>query len=1348
MKKTAILLFLISIISLTLFFISFDFPSKQLKVEIESFIKNRLKIDATYDELYISLIPPYIGVKGLTLRSDPSSPAINVSHIRAYLDILYLLDKKIVITKLMVNGLLADLNTNDLKALKAKISLPDTLLTGKSKNSVKKENFSFDIKSILISDGHIDIKDSNNTFALSVNNFSGRFNAGFQQSMKMNLQHISFYNKDLKAVKDSRMELANLSFDIEKNPENGAYRINDFTANSEGLALHVNGAADCSSAIEDCKFSLNSDISIQVTYLKSLLGLKNSDHGKIEASGRITYNNKETVVKLDTKGSIHLETFMELTGENAPISGPADFNGEINGPLDNLKIELKTLLKNGYLYGVKIDRLTTDLHYDNDALVFLNGDALLYGGTAKAESTIKLFSDNYFSLNIDAKRVSSSDMFDLLNWNPGISEGEIDLTLFTEGDDFYPEIAYIYKKTEPSKESSDILKRIDGSRGEVSFRDNVINVSEIFIYTDISEVVTTGEINIADDIIDLEVSLLTEDIADITMPYSDDFRGPGSFRGKIDRKSAAPHISGIISMEEGSLYGIDFSTIEAEADYTLDRLKITKGRAALLDGLAVFNGNVTVKEKAEIFNFNKAELNFDIDSKNLALNKVLDNMGMNLPDLSGEENLSKSIKGSTDLHIALTGSDDNISYKGNMRIKGFIFGNNSIGNITSQYSIDRNNALFQNILVKKGQSVIESEISIMNNGNTWSEKESISYEIASGKCLIHSSDTPLYKYIENAVIECKVNGKGSLSNPILSVETLLSGGAVYHMPVDDSKVNITLQPGVMKLDGEILGGALAVKGSAAISEVMPWALDIEAKHKRYDFLVAALFKNIPEEMILYMTGNASFKGTRNSVKGELTIPRMNMLVYDYDFTNSLPLHFHIDNNFLSFQSFALKDSSASLSMSGDLTIKDSFNLSFSGTTPLRHMENLSDEIEKLDGISDFELHIIGPWKKPDVNGWLEIKNGLAGLKNPESTISDLQGELYFNSDRIIISKLNGKYSGGEITSKGRILLEGFKIKDFYIDAELNDIYSRISDDFDLTFGGNLLMSGDLKNRNLSGELFIDRASYKNNFKWGDWLFEKGDFLKRKSGSDFMKSCELNVRIVGDRNIIIDNNIAESEVSADMILRGTLASPTVFGRIESRRGKVYFRNNEFDISKANVDFIDEYRINPFFDISAETSLKGYKIRLSVTGRLDQFNMAISSSPHLDEMDILSLLTVGEVRSKLKGMESDIGTSAATSFLTGMFKEAVEDRVRGITGLDRFRVSSHVSEESKTISPQVTLSKKLLSDKFYVTLTSSVGTTEEEEVIKVEYIFNDNVSVIGERDEIGSIGGDLRFRFEFK
>jgi translocation and assembly module TamB len=217
----------------------------------------------------------------------------------------------------------------------------------------------------------------------------------------------------------------------------------------------------------------------------------------------------------------------------------------------------------------------------------------------------------------------------------------------------------------------------------------------------------------------------------------------------------------------------------------------------------------------------------------------------------------------------------------------------------------------------------------------------------------------------------------------------------------------------------------------------------------------------------------------------------------------------------------------------------------------------------------------------------------------------------------------------------------------------------------------------------------------------------------------------------------------------MIVRGTVSQPILFGRLESKEGVFYFRNNEFKIVHARADFADPNRVNPVIELSAETSVKGYQVKLNLEGQIDHFNLSLSSDPPLEDPDILSLLTVGDVGKELKGLKGGIGAGEATSFLAGTLQDVFEERLKTVTGFDRIQVGSSVSKTSGTVEPRVTVSKRLLSDKVFVTYSNVLGsTTTGEQIFKIEYLLDKNISLIGTSDERGILGGDIKFRFEFK
>jgi translocation and assembly module TamB len=127
-----------------------------------------------------------------------------------------------------------------------------------------------------------------------------------------------------------------------------------------------------------------------------------------------------------------------------------------------------------------------------------------------------------------------------------------------------------------------------------------------------------------------------------------------------------------------------------------------------------------------------------------------------------------------------------------------------------------------------------------------------------------------------------------------------------------------------------------------------------------------------------------------------------------------------------------------------------------------------------------------------------------------------------------------------------------------------------------------------------------------------------------------------------------DNLAKMPIDVDVFLRGTVNQPQLLGRLEARKGTVYFRKNEFKILHASVDFVDPNRVNPVLDIQAEIQARQYRITLAVTGTADRAVVALISDPSLPDADILSLLAIGKTSTELKGKENEVGMSEAYYF----------------------------------------------------------------------------------------------------
>src|SRR5205085_6042199 len=109
---------------------------------------------------------------------------------------------------------------------------------------------------------------------------------------------------------------------------------------------------------------------------------------------------------------------------------------------------------------------------------------------------------------------------------------------------------------------------------------------------------------------------------------------------------------------------------------------------------------------------------------------------------------------------------------------------------------------------------------------------------------------------------------------------------------------------------------------------------------------------------------------------------------------------------------------------------------------------------------------------------------------------------------------------------------------------------------------------------------------------------------------------------------VDNNLVRMVASADLNLRGSTDHPVLFGHADLERGDVTFEGRRYRVTRGTIDFTNPTRIEPFFDVEAETNVRvpgqTYRVIVSAAGTTEQLRPALSSDPPLPTADVLALL----------------------------------------------------------------------------------------------------------------------------
>lgn len=650
---------------------------------------------------------------------------------------------------------------------------------------------------------------------------------------------------------------------------------------------------------------------------------------------------------------------------------------------------------------------------------------------------------------------------------------------------------------------------------------------------------------------------------------------------------------------------------------------------------------------------------------------------------------------------------------------------------------------FPQVAVYKQQGVIKGSGWISFDGNYSADVEGDSVDLAAVDWL-HG-----LPFTGGAAFE--IHSSGSFDKPVVASSLTVEELMLRRLALGRMRAEADLRDGRLKITARLPEDRARLSLLWLLQAPYAWSAEASIAMDGLDPLLLTDNTDMPDRAILSLNGKAQARGRGldgSSVSGDAVFQKIGLTLGEYRIESEPPSRFTFDNGIVTVRSLNLSGQGTRVAVSGTAA-PGAIDLALKGAAGLSLLKTVFPEVEYAAGTADLQLTVKDAWTNPAVAGSVRVRQGEFKIRDVPQKVSALNGVISFTHDRITAESLTGEVGGGTLGLSGWARFEGAALSEFSFRSTVDNVTTRYPEGLTSTVSGDLSFDGDADERTLAGDVLIRRARYDKRIEWKSMLVDIGRGLYQKKQADigWIGDTQLNVRFHGGDNILFQNNLAQMPLDIDVFLRGTVNHPQVLGRVEARKGSVYFRKNDFKILHASADFTDPNRMNPVLDIQAETQVREYQIRLAVTGTAERAVVTLISDPALPDTDILSLLALGKKGSELKGKETSVGVGEAASFATGQFQDIFERRARTLTGLDRFQVDPYVSKNDTSV-PRVTVGKELVQNKLFVTYSSNVGASIPEQVFRIEYLLNKHFSVVGERNEVGNYGADLKYRFEFR
>ena len=392
----------------------------------------------------------------------------------------------------------------------------------------------------------------------------------------------------------------------------------------------------------------------------------------------------------------------------------------------------------------------------------------------------------------------------------------------------------------------------------------------------------------------------------------------------------------------------------------------------------------------------------------------------------------------------------------------------------------------------------------------------------------------------------------------------------------------------------------------------------------------------------------------------------------------------------------------------------------------------------------------GKTASPDLQGSVEFSNMTLDLQALEAPLQEICGRIVLTPEAIDIRDVTANLGDGKITLTGKAGLKNGMPDTFKLSLDAGQVPLDVPDTLDMTLNSQLTWAGTMDTSAITGQIDIFEGTYYKDVDLSLMSIavqttKKSRPKVRDPGPAFLKTIGLNIYITRREAIAVDNNLASMRISPDLSVRGTAYVPSLDGRAVVDEGIINFQKAQFEITEGAIDFINPYKIEPEITLISKTSISSYTITLSVTGTPDDLALEFSSNPAATDADILSLIAFGKTTDEMGGGESD-GDSMSATAIAKMLADPLSEKIKETTGLSEVSISMDEEKDGET-GVHVSLGADL-SRQLSVSYGMDISGGETVQTVTTYYKLLEHLLLSSFQDTSGKLGGELKYRLEFR
>jgi autotransporter translocation and assembly factor TamB len=571
--------------------------------------------------------------------------------------------------------------------------------------------------------------------------------------------------------------------------------------------------------------------------------------------------------------------------------------------------------------------------------------------------------------------------------------------------------------------------------------------------------------------------------------------------------------------------------------------------------------------------------------------------------------------------------------------------------------------------------------------------------------------------------------------------------------------------GRVSLDGRCRSDQLDLTLSGSVGTLPPHEADLHltARDTGIDPFIR-LVKPVPENVALVASGAMTFAGpllepARMTAEG--TMSELRLTLPEYPIRSQSPVRLELEGGRLRLADFHLSGEGTDLTVQGgvDLLGDGPLSLTARGRADLRALSAVTRRVRG-SGDARLSVDVTGTRAAPRLAGSLELEGAGLRVRGFPHGVENLTGTVRFTESAAELDSVEGSLAGGQLTIEGQAAYSGGRLTSYDIRPSGRGLSLRYPEGLRSLVDADLRLFGDADQQWVTGTIDVRQALYSRRYDVASEILGAGRTLTPPTPSSLDEGARLDLQVRAPGTLRVDNNLARLTARADLSLQGTTRAPVVTGRAEIESGQVYFQGRTYVIQRGTLDFVNPRKLDPLFDIEAETQIRSYRVTLHVSGTLERVTPTLTSDPPLSSLQILALLAGQDetevaslTQAQARASQAQLAAAGAATLAAGSLSESVglEREAERLFGLNRFSIDpSLLRGAGSTPTARVTVGKRLTPDLNVLYSQDLRGT--EERILAIEYTLSDRLSLRLTRTDPGTAktgvekgwGFDLRIR----